>query len=62
MARIITLLTALVSSFPARRSERGAGAVEYLIIISVGLTIAWLARDSIVALVEGLVGNIGGDA
>lgn len=46
-------------SKPRRCDERGASAVDWLIITGVGIGIAYFAGDSVMAFAKTLVGQLG---
>lgn len=41
------------------RDERGASAVEWLVILGAGIAIAYFAGDSVMAFAKSLVGDLG---
>lgn len=44
---------------PRKRDERGASAVDWLIITGIGIAIAYFAGDSVMAFAKTLVGQLG---
>ncbi|WP_341925135.1 hypothetical protein [Nocardioides psychrotolerans] len=44
---------------PRNRDERGASAVEWLVILGAGIAIAYFAGDSVMAFAKSLVGQLG---
>lgn len=44
---------------PRTRDERGASAVDWLIITGIGIAIAYFAGDSVMAFAKTLVGQLG---
>ncbi|MEP7737752.1 hypothetical protein ABKW28_08895 [Nocardioides sp. 31GB23] len=44
---------------PRKRDERGASAVEWLVILGAGIAIAYFAGDSVMAFAKNLVGQLG---
>ncbi|MGD9961854.1 hypothetical protein [Nocardioides sp.] len=44
---------------PRKRDERGASAVEWLVILGAGIAIAYFAGDSVMAFAKSLVGDLG---
>lgn len=44
---------------PHPRDERGAGAVEWLVVLGAGIAIAYFAGDSVMAFAKSLVGQLG---
>lgn len=44
---------------PRNRDERGASAVEWLVILGAGIAIAYFAGDSVMAFAKSLVGDLG---
>lgn len=50
---------AAISRTPRKRAERGASAVDWLIITGVGIGIAYFAGDSVMAFAKTLVGQLG---
>jgi len=61
--RIYLMLAMVMGQFmaqPRKRDERGASAVEWLIILGAGIGIAYFAGDSVWAFARGLAGSLGG--
>jgi Flp pilus assembly pilin Flp len=61
---IQTLMLSLILSAWSRlvrqeRDERGAGAVEWLVVLGAGIAIAYFAGDSVMAFAKSLVGGLG---
>lgn len=59
-----TLMLALLLSTWSRfwnrdRDERGAGAVEWLVVLGAGIAIAFFAGDSVMAFAKSLVAGLG---
>lgn len=44
---------------PRKRDERGASAVEWLVILGAGIAIAYFAGDSVMAFAKNLAGQLG---
>jgi len=61
MIRLIQmmLLTMLVRPRTRTRDERGASAVDWLIVVGAGIAIAYFAGDSVMAFAKTLVSNLG---
>ncbi len=53
------LLTILVRFQTKKRDERGASAVDWLIVVGAGIAIAYFAGDSVMAFAKSLVGKLG---
>lgn len=53
------LLTMLVRFQSKKRDERGASAVDWLIVVGAGIAIAYFAGDSVMAFAKSLVGKLG---
>ena len=58
MLRMKGSATAFVHQ-PRNRDERGASAVEWLVILGAGIAIAYFAGDSVMAFAKSLVGDLG---
>lgn len=58
MLRIRGSATAFIHQ-PRNRDERGASAVEWLVILGAGIAIAYFAGDSVMAFAKNLVGQLG---
>ena len=58
MLRIRGFATAFIHQ-PSNRDERGASAVEWLVILGAGIAIAYFAGDSVMAFAKNLVGQLG---
>ncbi len=58
MLRILGSATTFIHQ-PRTRDERGAGAVEWLVVLSAGIAIAYFAGDSVMAFAKSLVGGLG---
>lgn len=58
MLRIKGSATAFIHQ-PRNRDERGASAVEWLVILGAGIAIAYFAGDSVMAFAKSLVGDLG---
>ena len=61
MIRLIQmmLLTMMVRFQPRKRDERGASAVDWLIVVGAGIAIAYFAGDSVMSFAQSLVGKLG---
>jgi len=61
MIRLIQmmLLTVVVRFQSRKREERGASAVDWLIVVGAGIAIAYFAGDSVMAFAKSLVGKLG---
>lgn len=61
MIRLIQmmLLTMVVRFQTRTRDERGASAVDWLIVVGAGIAIAYFASDSVMAFAKSLVGKLG---
>jgi len=61
MIRLIQmmLLTMVVRFQSRKRDERGASAVDWLIVVGAGIAIAYFAGDSVMAFAKSLVGKLG---
>lgn len=61
MIRLIQmmLLTMVVRLQTSTRDERGASAVDWLIVVGAGIAIAYFAGDSVMAFAKSLVGKLG---
>jgi hypothetical protein len=61
MIRLIQmmLLTMVVRVQSRNREERGASAVDWLIVVGAGIAIAYFAGDSVMAFAKSLVGKLG---
>jgi len=53
------LLTMVVRFQSKKRDERGASAVDWLIVVGAGIAIAYFAGDSVMAFAKSLVGKLG---
>jgi hypothetical protein len=53
------LLTMMVRFQSKKRDERGASAVDWLIVVGAGIAIAYFAGDSVMAFAKSLVGKLG---
>ena len=53
------LLTMGVRLQSRKRDERGASAVDWLIVVGAGITIAYFAGDSVMDFAKSLVGKLG---
>ena len=53
------LLTMAVRFQSKKRDERGASAVDWLIVVGAGIAIAYFAGDSVMAFAKSLVGKLG---
>ena len=60
MARIYLMIVAMLARPQSRaRDERGASAVEWLIVLGAGIGIAYFAGDSVWSFAKELVGGLG---
>lgn len=61
MIRLIQmmLLTMMVRLHTRTRDERGASAVDWLIVVGASIAIAYFAGDSVMAFAKSLVSNLG---
>ncbi|MDN5898561.1 MAG: hypothetical protein L0H74_00660 [Brachybacterium sp.] len=61
MSRIFYLIyaTLLVLARKPREDERGAGAVEWLVIVGAGIAIAYFAGDSVMTFAKSAAGKLG---
>jgi len=61
MIRLIQmmLLTMVVRFQTRKRDERGASAVDWLIVVGAGIAIAYFAGDSVMTFAKSLVGKLG---
>jgi hypothetical protein len=53
------LLTTVVRFQSKRRDERGASAVDWLIVVGAVVGIAYFAGDSVMEFAKGLAGKLG---
>lgn len=65
MVRIMLMLTLAARIATNRistrkRNERGAGAVDWLIVLGAGIAIAYFAGDAVMDFAKGLVADLGG--
>ena len=63
MIRIYLMIAVVMGRFvaqPRKQDERGASAVEWLIVLGAGIGIAYFAGDSVWAFAKGLAGSLGG--
>jgi hypothetical protein len=61
--RIYLMIAMVIGRFmaqPRKRDERGASAVEWLIVLGAGIGIAYFAGDSVWAFAKGLADSLGG--
>lgn len=56
----LLMLTLVVRLQSQRKDERGASAVEWLIVLGVGIGVAYFAGDAVWSFAKSLVGNLTG--
>jgi hypothetical protein len=54
------MLTLFVRLHTQPKDERGEGAVPWLIVLGVGIGVAYFAGDAVWSFARSLVGNLGG--
>lgn len=59
MMRMRSSATAFIHQ-PRERDDRGASAVEWLVVLGAGIGIAYFAGDSVMVFARSLVGRLGG--